>query len=109
MPPLEQELEENAGTTFTPLDAGPVLPSTLKELANVCLPTLSDHLALSYTPGVVLHQRGGPKVTYNDFRVVFLETLEEHGASGIHQFFFTSLQSLINRRASLPRSPASSS
>ncbi|KAK4701827.1 centromere protein I, partial [Phenoliferia sp. Uapishka_3] len=76
------KMEEKAGSTPVNAGSGPVLASSLKNLSA----------------------NGGPKVTFTNFRVAFLEYLEERGATGIHQFFFTSLQSLIDRRASQPRS-----
>ncbi|GAA5970370.1 hypothetical protein JCM11641_001684 [Rhodosporidiobolus odoratus] len=39
------------------------------------------------------------QLSFNDFRPAFLEQLHAQGAEGIHDFLFTSLQSLINRRA----------
>lgn len=46
------------------------------------------------------------KLSFTDFRVLFLEFLRERGATGLHEFLFTSLQSLISRKALLPQSPA---
>ncbi|KAM0754501.1 hypothetical protein T439DRAFT_321538 [Meredithblackwellia eburnea MCA 4105] len=71
------KLEKEQGSTM-PANTGPVLAETLKDV----------------------QARGGPKISINEFRRLFLEHLLGKGAAGIHEFFFTSLQSLIKRRLS---------
>ncbi|GAA6030666.1 hypothetical protein JCM8097_006262 [Rhodosporidiobolus ruineniae] len=80
--PLAKEhyagLAEEQGAAIVDL-VGPVSASSIKQLSK-------DSPSSATLP------------SFNDFRPLFLENLRDQGATGIHDFLFSSLQSLINRR-----------
>ncbi|GAA5828509.1 hypothetical protein JCM11251_000824 [Rhodosporidiobolus azoricus] len=91
---------------------GLTIHAALAVLAKECFTALSERQGSSATAATLLgpvsagslKQLGKqqdptapPLPSFNEFRPAFLEHLKQQGADGLHDFLFSSLQSLINR------------